>query len=133
MTKGGTIIRRVATHKTNGLVVRCSCWGTMGREGWIGHTREVAREHFMSVPAEHIARAIAGESTPAGGEKNARKAAQSVHAKSRRTSQEPKGNQHETAFFGPKKGLRLRASTRGRKPYPQGESNPCLQDENLIS
>ena len=29
--------------------------------------------------------------------------------------------------------LPVRPSARERKKYPQGESNPCLQDENLIS
>ncbi len=69
---------------------------------WIGHTREVAREHYMSVPAEHIARAIAGENAPDEGEKSARNPAQSVHAEPRGTSQEPEEQEYETAFFGQK-------------------------------
>jgi integrase len=33
---------------------------------WIGHAREIAAEHYMSVPAEHVARAISGESGSRG-------------------------------------------------------------------
>jgi hypothetical protein len=69
---------------------------------WMGHTREVAREHYMSVPAEHIARAIAGESPSAGGEEAARPAAQSVHAEPGGTSQDQGAEEYETAFFGQK-------------------------------
>lgn len=69
---------------------------------WIGHSREVAREHYMSVPSEHFARAIAGESGLAGGEKSAQKAAQQMHAEPCRTSQDQGGVDGETAFFGQK-------------------------------
>jgi integrase len=67
---------------------------------WIGHTREVAREHYMSVAAEHIARAITGEGAANSGQKNARPAAQSVHAEPCRTSQDQGGEDDETAFCG---------------------------------
>lgn len=69
---------------------------------WIGHSRQVAAEHYMSVPAEHIARAIAGDSSLTGEEKSARKAAQSMHAEPCRTSQGEGGEDDESAFFGPK-------------------------------
>ena len=36
-------------------------------------------------------------------------------------------------FAAQRKRLRLRAIPQNRNLYPQGESNPCLQDENLIS
>ena len=38
---------------------------------WMGHTREVAGEHYVSVPAEHITRAIAGEIGEVGREEAA--------------------------------------------------------------
>ncbi len=88
---------------------------------WIGHTREVAREHYMSVPAEHIARAIAGEGAPNSGEKTARPAAQSVHAEPCRTSQEPEGEQCETAFFDQKQeGATLCESGKSHPIPPRG-------------
>ena len=65
---------------------------------WMGHTREVAREHYMSVPAEHVARAIVGETISTKGEKTARPAAQPLHAEPRSTSQEPNGERNKTAF-----------------------------------
>ena len=67
---------------------------------WMGHTREVAREHYMSVPAEHYARAVDGESVSAGQEQAARIAAQSMHAEHRRTPQDQRGEDDETAFCG---------------------------------
>ncbi len=85
---------------------------------WIGHTREVAREHYMSVPAEHIARAIAGERAPSGGEKTARPAAQSVHAEPCRTSQEPEGEDYETAFFGQEQGVAAPCEHTEPQPIP---------------
>ncbi len=69
---------------------------------WIGHSRQVAAEHYMSVPAEHIARAIAGDSRLTGGEKAARKTAQSMHAEPCRASQDQGREDGETAFFGQK-------------------------------
>jgi len=77
---------------------------------WMGHTREVAREHYMSVPSEHVARAIAGE------EKTARPAAQSLHAEPCRTSQEPNGERNETAFSNILQGSA--ASCEHAEPYP---------------
>jgi len=72
---------------------------------WIGHSREVAREHYMSVPPEHIARAIAGARGRVRGEESAPKAAQHVQAESCRTSQEADPNCYETAFLGQKQRL----------------------------
>ncbi|MBN1509941.1 MAG: site-specific integrase [Sedimentisphaerales bacterium] len=69
---------------------------------WIGHAREIAAEHYMSVPSEHFARAIAGESTPTGEGKSAQKAAQSVHAEPCRTSQDQGREDGKTAFLGQK-------------------------------
>ncbi len=71
---------------------------------WMGHAREVAREHHMSVPAEHAARAIAGESISAGGERTARPAAQSVHAEPCSTAQDQRGRMGKSRFAIQKKG-----------------------------
>jgi integrase len=79
---------------------------------WMGHTREVAREHYMSVPAEHIARAVAGE------EKTARKTAQSVHAEPCGTSQEQEEPEYETAFFGQKQEGAIPCEHRISHPIP---------------
>lgn len=72
---------------------------------WIGHSRQVAAEHYMSVPAEHMARAIAGDSRLTEGEKAARKTAQSVHAEPCKTPQDQGGEDDETAFCGQKQRL----------------------------
>ncbi len=69
---------------------------------WIGHSRAVAAEHYMSVPAEHIARAIATESGLTGREKAAQNPAQQVQAEPCRTSQDQGGEDDETAFCGQK-------------------------------
>jgi integrase len=63
---------------------------------WMGHTREVAREHYMSVPAEHIARAIAGgEISPS---QIRAESVQPVHAEPGRTSQDQGSEDDKTAF-----------------------------------
>jgi hypothetical protein len=66
---------------------------------WMGRTREVAGEHWVSVPDEHVARAIAGEIGEVGGDE----AAQSVHAELRRTPQDGGGEHQGMASCGPKK------------------------------
>ena len=83
---------------------------------WIGHSRAVAAEHYMSVPAEHIARAIAGESGSIGRGKPAQNPAQQVQAEPRRTSQGQGGEGDETAFCGQKQ--------RGATPCGCTESHP---------
>lgn len=64
---------------------------------WMGHSRAVASEHYMSVPAEHFEQAIAGDGiTPS---KIRAYSVQSVHAGHRRTSSKQGGEQGETAFL----------------------------------
>jgi len=65
---------------------------------WMGHSREVASEHYLTVPAEHYARAIAGEATPPGSA--AQNSAQQMHAGPRERSQNKGGEEEETAFCG---------------------------------
>jgi len=85
---------------------------------WIGHSRAVAAEHYMSVPAEHIARAIAGNTSLTGGEKTARKTAQSMHAEPCRAPQDQGGEDDETAFFGQKQRLATPCDTTESQAIP---------------
>lgn len=99
----------------------------------MGHDNEIAREHYLTVPAQHIARAIAGECTPANREKPRAKP-RSLCTQNLAERRETKdGRIREPHLRRAVRDLRLRARTRSRTLYPQGESNPCLQDENLIS
>lgn len=98
---------------------------------WIGHSRQVAAEHYMSVPAEHIARAIAGDSGLTGGEKAARKTAQSMHAEPCKASQEQGGEDGETAFCGAKKEVAAPCDITEPQPIPQGRrTNPTGDPKN---
>jgi len=85
---------------------------------WIGHAREIAAEHYMSVPAEHVARAISGESGSKGGERTACPAAQSVHAEPCRTSQDQGGEDDETAFCGVETGVATPCEHTEPQPIP---------------
>ena len=82
---------------------------------WMGHTREVASEHYMSVPAEHVARAIGGDSDS---EKAARRAAQSMHAEPCRTSQDEGGEDGETVCCGPKERVATPCDSTEPQPIP---------------
>jgi len=85
---------------------------------WIGHSRAVAAEHYMSVPAEHIARAIAGENSRMGREKAAQNPAQQVHAEPCRTPQEPEANCYGTAFFSAKQRVATPCEYTESQPIP---------------
>lgn len=85
---------------------------------WMGHSRAVAAEHYMSVPAEHIARAIAGDSDLMGRQKAAQNPAQQVQAEPCRTSQEPDPNCYETAFFSAKQRVATPCEHTASQPIP---------------
>ncbi|MHC4520307.1 MAG: tyrosine-type recombinase/integrase [Planctomycetota bacterium] len=81
---------------------------------WLGHSREVAREHYMSVPVEHFARAVAGEPAPAGDGTAARKPAQQAHAEARKGPQSQRRENGESAFC----------------EVVQGVATPCYDTES---
>jgi len=89
---------------------------------WMGHSRKVAAEHYMSVPAEHIARAVAGEIAPS---KIRTESVQSVHAEPCRTSQDQGGEDSKTAFCGQKTRGCDTLRTQDIAPYtPKGSRTP---------
>lgn len=89
---------------------------------WIGHSREVAAEHYMSVPAEHIARAVAGEIAPS---QIRAESVQSVHAEPCKTSQDQGGEDGKTAFCGQKTRGCDTLRTQDIAPYtPKGSRTP---------
>ena len=89
---------------------------------WMGHSREVAAEHYMSVPTEHIARAVAGEIAPS---KIRAESVQSVHAEHCKTSQDQGGEDDKTAFCGQKTRGCDTLRTQDIAPYtPKGSRTP---------
>lgn len=89
---------------------------------WMGHSREVAAEHYMSVPAEHIARAVAGVIAPS---QIRAESVQSVHAEPCRTSQDQGGEDGKTAFCGQKTRGCDTLRTQDIAPYtPKGSRTP---------
>ncbi len=87
---------------------------------WIGNSQPVAAKYYLQVTEDHFRKAVQDP-------------VQSAHAK---------GNQQLSAGRQPtardavvtswQKDATL-AKAKGCITYPQGDSNPCLQDENLIS
>ncbi len=89
---------------------------------WMGHSREVAAEHYMSVPAEHIARAVAGVIAPS---QIRAESVQSVHAEPCRTSQDQGNEDGKTAFCGQKTRGCDTLRTQDIAPYtPKGSRTP---------
>ena len=85
---------------------------------WMGHSRAVASEHYMSVPAEHIARAVAGEAPPALGDAAARIPAQQAHATPSKGPQDHWGEDDESRFCGAIQGAAIPCDDTEPQPIP---------------
>ncbi len=88
---------------------------------WIGNSEDVARKHYLQVTDTHFARAIA---EPAGSAaQNAAQQAVATGGNVPHCVPPVVGAVANTADHG----------VCGDDLYPQGESNPCMQTENLLS
>ncbi len=61
---------------------------------WIGNSPQVARKHYLQVTDEHFKRAVRGGKE--SGAQAAQNAAQQAHASSRKNSQSPRVDEHQT-------------------------------------
>ena len=91
---------------------------------WIGNSRAVAQEHYLQVTDSHFAQA-----TTAG-----KSVSQNLSQNVSETVRNDKGMVKPEMQKRPENGAFLTNSDTCRNiKYPQGESNPCMQTENLPS
>jgi len=83
---------------------------------WMGHSREVASERCLTVPAEHYARAAAGEAAPPGSA--AQNPAQYMHAGARKGSHDQGHEEGKTAFCGSIQGVAAPCEPTEPQPIP---------------
>ncbi len=89
---------------------------------WIGNSEDVAQEHYLQVLDQHFAKAIDG-----GADSRTHQRTQQGRESVGMAGKSAEDRKQKTPE------ITVNLGESGVKGYPQGESNPCMQTENLLS